>query len=462
MLYGLGALVVALGAAAVWILPPLFELGAGYAAKLLTTAVFLQGRDVASIRSGELAFIPFLSVEVDREARTLDATCAWVTRRAIYRDGIGSQLIIDRTEDDLRAMAIPDLSPRGPSADAAWPLGDAGATEPVPGVDAAKLEAALAYAFEEPDRSARKGTRAVVVCYGGRIVGERYAPGFTKDTPLLGWSMTKSVVHALLGIRVGEGKLRKEQDALLEEWRGEGDPRRAITIDHLLRMSSGLDFDESYFDPRADAVVMLFRRGDAAGYAASAPLAHEPDTAFRYSSGTSNILCRVLRESFGGDDAAYWSFPRRRLFDRIGMRSAVLEMDAAGTFLGSSFLYATARDWARFGLLYLWDGVFAGERILPEGWTEYAATPTSTSPQRHYGAHWRINAGAEGNPSDRIYPKLPRDMRQAAGFQGQRLMVIPSRDVVVVRLGVTVKESRWDVTPLVLKVLDALPEAPAR
>lgn len=253
-------------------------------------------------------------------------------------------------------------------------------TELPTGVDKVKLAEAMDKAFSEPDPKKPRRTRAVVVVYDGRIIAERYAPGFSQSTPLLGWSMTKSVTNALIGILVGQGRLLIQEPAPVPEWSGADDPRGAITLDQLLRMSSGLKFIEEY-TKNSDATCMLFGTHDTAAYAASQPLETEPDSKWSYSSGTANILSRLVRHTIGGTSADYFAFPRRALFNRIGMRSAIMEPDASGTFVGSSFMYATVRDWARFGLLYLQDGVWEGTQILPEGWVDYSRRPTPKAPR---------------------------------------------------------------------------------
>jgi CubicO group peptidase (beta-lactamase class C family) len=227
-------------------------------------------------------------------------------------------------------------------------------------------------------------------------------------------------------------------------------------------MSSGLAFEERY-GAGAEATEMLFRTADMAAFAAARPLAHAPGTVWSYSSGTTNILSGLVRRSFGGDDRAYLEFPRRALFEPLGMRSAVLETDASGTFVGSSFLYATARDWARFGLLYLHDGVVqpgsppaspSGTRLLPEGWVDFARRPAPAAPKGQYGAQWWLNPGAR--PEDRVMPSLPPDLFYAQGFQEQSVVVVPSRGAVIVRLGLTNDESAWNLEAFVAEVLAAL------
>ena len=203
---------------------------------------------------------------------------------------------------------------------------------------------------------------------------------------MLGWSMTKSVTNALIGILVKQGKLSLDQLAPVPEWSDPADPRHAITLDQLMRMSSGLEFSEDYADLTTGVTQMLYNTDDMGAYAAAAPLEAEPDGVWNYSSGTANIVSRIVRDTVGGSDEEYLTFPRRALFDPIGMTSAVMEPDASDTFVGSSYMYATARDWARFGLLFLQDGMWEGERILPEGWVDYSITPTPLSAWRIWRA----------------------------------------------------------------------------
>lgn len=197
--------------------------------------------------------------------------------------------------------------------------------------------------------------------------------------------MTKSAISALVDVLVQEGRISLDDPAPIPQWQGPGDPRRRITFDHLLRISSGLQFNEDQSDPLADGTYMLLGVPDAAAYAAAKPLVADPGERWRYSSGSTNILAYAIRRIVG--ESRYLDFPRRALFDRLRMASAVLETDAAGTFVGSSFMYASARDWARLGLLFLYDGVWSSQRILPEGWVASALSPAPNAPDRQYGAH---------------------------------------------------------------------------
>lgn len=427
----------------------------GYAAKTACSAVFVAGRELGPILAEDLAAQWYTTVDVDRDARRVRATVLGLAgRTAVHRPGLGCALAVDVDPSVLQAQDIDP--PRAPASDAAWPAGDGDAPRPdPPGLDRPALDAAVAAAFDEPNPASPRRTRAVLVVHGGTIVAERYAPGFDRTTRHLGWSMTKSVTSALVGVLVARGELDPRAPAPLVEWAG--DARRDITLDQLLRMSSGLEFDERY-GPLADATHMLFEVDDAAAVALGKPPAHPPDTVFAYSSGTTNILTTVLRRRFD-DLAAYQRFPHDALFVPLGMRSAVFEVDAAGTLLGSSFMYATARDWARFGLLYLQDGVWDGRRLLPEGWVNYSATASPTAATGEYGAHFWTNAGAPDDPGRRRFPHLPRDAYQASGFQGQAVLIVPSRDAVLVRLGMTHDRPAWDLDAFAAAVLAALPPA---
>jgi hypothetical protein len=282
--------------------------------------------------------------------------------------------------------------------------------------------------------------RALVVVHRGRIVAERYAPGFDATMPLIGWSMTKAALNALVGLRVKDGEIALADRALLPEWREQGDPRGDISLDDLMRMLSGLAFDESYDDPLADVTQMLFVAGDKARFAAAKELLHPPGTDWHYSSGTSVIVARILRASFAvGRD--YLRYPRERLFDPLGMRSAVIEPDAAGTFVASSLMYASARDFARLGLLYLQDGVWQKERLLPAGWVAYTVTPTKYAPDESYGAHMWLKLPESDGLGE---PPMPEDAYYFLGHEEQIVAIVPSRELVIVRLGLTQKGGAWD------------------
>jgi len=448
--------------------PKLNSVAAAYKAKILCSAVFVAGRDPAAVQSEELKVFPFPArIDYANKTVTVTAGLGMPDSKAIYREGLGCTVGIDYTLEHVKAQAAGDPTPYPANLSTQkllWPEGELVTTENLPPeIDKALFAKAVDNAFAEPDPKTVRNTRAVVVVYQGRIVAERYAPGFSKDTPLIGWSMTKSITNALVGILVGQGRLFIKDPAPVAEWSGKDDSRAAITLDQLLRMSSGLDFVEVYTDLLSDTPFMLFGTPDAAGFTAAKPLDVKPDSRWRYISGSPNLVCRIIREALGGSLAHYFAFPRRALFDKIGMRSAVIEPDAVGTFVGSSFSYATARDWARFGLLYLQDGVWFGERILPEGWVKYTVTPTPKAPQGEYGAYWWLNAGNPVGSANRTYPTLPSDLYLARGYEGQNVIVIPSRQLVLVHLGACAPPSgpgSWDPEEFIGDVLKAVKKQP--
>lgn len=435
------------------------SLGAAYKAKLLCSGVFVARRDAGSILNADLAvddlaMLRHIDSHVDYESKTVTAVFfGLVRRRAIYRRGLGCTLAYGNPEQRpcpaAGAEAIPNGAAKRPGP-TAGPAADSPLSQ---GAGTSRLREAVESAFSDPDPARPRRTRAVLIVHDGRIVAERYAPGFTGETPFLGWSMAKSVVNSLVGTLVKKGRLSLDGPVAVPEWRKAGDRRRKITLDQLLHMNSGLRFDEDYGRPLTDVTRMLLGVPDMAAYAARKPLDGEPGTRWSYSSGTTNIIARILRDAVG--DADYHAFPRRALFDRIGMRSAVIETDASGTFVGSSFMYASARDWARFGLLYLRDGVWANERLLPEGWVEYTRTPAAGDHRQRYGAHFWLEIPEEYR-SGGSGSLLPPDSFHAIGHEGQFVTIIPSRDLVIVRLGLTRRPGAWDHGAFIASVLGGL------
>ncbi len=322
--------------------------------------------------------------------------------------------------------ALPDL-PRQPDG-VPWPTGAWPEGAPAAGADPDRLQALLDRAFANPPELGQ--THALVAVQGGRVVAERYGEGHGPDTTQHSWSMAKSVTHALVGLLVKDGLVDIHAPADVPEWQGKEDPRRTITLDQLLRMSSGLRFTEDYVDAGiSHTIEMLFGAGkaDVAGFAASMPLDHAPGSHWSYSSGTTNIIARCLARALETDGEGFAAFMRERLFAPLGMGSAIPKFDAAGTFIGSSFCFCTPRDFARFGLLYLRGGVWDGTRLLPEGWVDYGRTPTAHVPASEpmgYGAHWWLGLAGPGNFS-------------ANGYNGQYTVLVPEKDLVLVRHGVS-------------------------
>lgn len=438
-----------------YLLSRLAPIGTAYAAKTLCSGVFIARRPVddiirEDIRADNHPLLQAIHAWVDRSRQMASASMLGLARRdAIFRSGQGCAVEPDST---VPPSAIESPAAAGESVPAEPFAADTDAH-----VDTARLQEALDWAFSEPDPEKRRRTRAVVVLHRGRLLSERYAAGFSAQTPMLGWSMTKAVAGVLIGILAREGKLAPGRNALLPQWRGPGDPRAAITLDQLLRMTSGLRFMETHSDPLEDAALMLFATRDMAGYAIDKPLEAPPGTRWSYSSGTSNILAALMRQAIGGSEQDYLAFPRRALFEPIGMRHAVLESDAAGTFVTSSYMYASPHDWARFGQLLLQDGTWNGRRILPEGWVKYMSTLTPQSTRRDFGAHLWLKVPPPFNSILQPPPQLPADIFHVVGHEGQFVTVIPSRQLVVVRLGLSRGQHVWDHEAFVAKLLAAVP-----
>jgi CubicO group peptidase (beta-lactamase class C family) len=449
---------IALTAAATLAMPhvnSVTQLGSGFMAHTLCSGVLVSERRVESVMedlSGPgLEALRWFTTHVDRKNRSASAALfGLAAQTSIHREGFGCTLIHDRDPEALQAETaglLPMAPP--PHENAEWPQGARVTPGPWPDdVKADAAERAIADIFTDADTKQALGTRALVVVHRGRIVAERYADGFDAQMPMIGWSMSKTATNALIGLRVKDGALNLDDDRLMPQWWHPDDPRGTITLDELMRMTSGLAFDESHDDELSDVSQMLFVQAGTAAFAASKPLLHDPGTVWSYSSGTSNILAGILRQTFN-DERAYLRYPHARLFGPLGMRSAELAPDASGTFMGSSFLYASPRDWARLGLLFLQDGVWVGERLLPEGWAAYSLRPTPQSPEDEYGAQvWLKLPNAPG----RGEPPMPEDAFYMLGYNGQAVVMVPSRALVVVRLGLSPRGSGWDpldLAPLV-------------
>jgi len=333
--------------------------------------------------------------------------------------------------------------PKQPGA-TLWPTDKWPEASQLSGFDDHSLQALLTHAFTDPAPEMLGETHAFLAVHRGKIVAERYWRNFSATDTYPSWSKAKSITHALIGILVRAGKIDIHAPADVPEWQGMGDLRKEITLDQLLRMSSGLEFNEDYVDAGvSDVIEMLFGAGkdDVGGFAASFPAQHAPGSAWNYSSGTTNIVARCAARALGQTGEAFEAFMRAELFAPLGMTSPAPKFDAVGSFIGSSFCYCTARDFARFGLLYMRDGVWDGQRILPEGWVDYARTPTATPDDepRSYGAHWWLDMCGPGSFS-------------ANGYQGQFTVLIPALDLILVRHGNSTIEQCDEVWPWLAQV----------
>ena len=392
----------------------------GYAAKNLASDVFVSGREPADVEALDLhfSFIKFTRNKVDFENKTVTSRFLWGKSVAAWREGYGVTLLRGKKAAEFQAQKYP-LAPEAEGPDFLEP-GDSALT--------ARL-APIAQALV--DDHAYNGTPfAFVVLHEGKVVAERYREGLSARTRLLSWSMAKSFTNALAGLMYADGLVDIFAPTGIPEW--QGDERAAITLNDLMQMQSGLEWNEDYGN-RSDVNLMLHREKDMGLYAIDKPLEHKPGTFWYYSSGSTNIVMRYLRGKFASDKE-FLTYYRERLFAPLGIRNAVFEPDMSGTPVGSSYLYITAREFASFGQLFLGDGVFQGRRILPEGWVDYSVTPASAS-NDGYGSFFWLN-------KDKFWPDIPEDMFNCQGHDGQEIFIIPSKDLVVVVLGYSPKPDR--------------------
>ena len=414
------------------------KIATGFVANVLCSATFVSGLDPARVFSETTAAMPgaaliawAMDYEVDRMRKEVTVKLFGLGRsHAVYRDGLGCHL--DHGDADLAPV------PAGGGSQPALLAEIAGPAVVLP--ETPQLAVALDEAFAEPETPPLRRTKAIVVVKDGHVVAERYAPGYGIDTPILGFSATKSVVSALTGILVRQGKLALDKPAPVAAWQSPDDPRHAITLDQLLRHTAGLALGSSLQASLGAALEpvnrMKFMRSDMAAYAESIPLGTTPGAVWNYHDGNYLILSQLIRNAVGGTPADVLRLARHELFAPLGMDHVTMQFDASGTPEGSSEMLASARDWARFGLLYLNDGVVGGKRILPEGWVSYSASPTPGA-FVGYGAGFWTNLGDSMGAKHRIGQGWPPDAFFAKGTIGQYVIVIPSEHLVIARFGVT-------------------------
>ncbi len=424
---------------------PKIPIIAGYAAREVCSCTFISNRDKESIVSEDINFPPISLAEtvIDKKNRSVSATVFGLKKRtAYYHDGYGCVLDNDNDPTNNDIDYAPPRKVSSTTTGQYWPYGSSVKDTVFKNVDYKKLNNAINLVFDNGSEEILK-SRSVLVVYKDNIIAERYSDGFDKNSPMTGWSMNKSVLHALYGILVKERGFDIYKTASIDSWKT--DSRRDITIHDLLQMNSGLKWDENY-NGLSDVTKMLFMAKDVSVSQMNKNADSKPQTHFNYSSGTSNLLSKILRKQFNTQDE-YLNFPYKMLFNKLGMNSMVWETDMSGNYIVSSYGFASTRDWAKFGLLYKNDGVWNGEQILPSGWSKYAATPNGTS-DGEYGSHFWLNAGG-------IFPDVPRDMYSANGHNGQRVFILPSNDLVIVRTGYG-SLTKETINELISKIISSL------
>jgi len=428
--------------------PELLRVGANYSAKMVCSNVFIAGRDADQVMREDVQapgnpLMRLIRVSVDLDKNTVSGGLFGFIGNglAVYRPGTGCATVADG--DLQRAAQVTSQRPliAEPPADQPWPAGSAAQSVPA-------LQALV-----ERDDLAGPGMRGIAVIYKGRLVAQAYGHGFDASTPLLGWSMTKSVTAALVGMQIADGKLAMDQDGF---WPQGSAGREAIKLSNLMAMDDGLDFNEGYGDV-SDVTRMLYLEPDMAAYMQARPLAHKPGSFWNYSSGTTVFLSHLWQQAAGSQSL---ELPYSRLFAPLGMHSAIIEADARGTLVGSSYMYATAQDWARYGQLLLQDGVWNGQRLLPEGFVQTISSPSAASKGEYaQGQLWRWGpqgATPEGENPDSAFG-IPADTYWMRGHDGQTIAIVPSKQLVVVRLGLTPKSQLYQSQGLLAAVVKSLP-----
>lgn len=414
----------------------------GFAAKSVCSCTFEANRDLASIEAGDNDINPVYLAknEINFEEKSVTSTVFGLKKRvAIYKNGIGCLLI----PEDLEQTTLYKPKRNFIKSNLPYPYGNLPQNDTLfNNINYKLLDFAVERAFDCEGED-EKRTRAVLVIYKDQIIAEKYAKGFTKETKLLGWSMTKSITNAVLGVLEKQGKINVDQTNLFPKWGN--DERSKITLNNLLQMNSGLEWVEDY-NTISDVTKMLFMDKDMTKTQLQKPLIGVPNESWNYSSGTTNLLSGFIRNQFKTHQS-YLDFWYEELIDKIGMNSMLIETDVSGNYIGSSYGWATARDWARFGLLYLHDGNWNGAQIINKSWVNYSKNPTNGS-NGIYGAQFWLNAGG-------VYPNVPKDLYSCNGYQGQYVFIIPSKELVIVRFGLA-ENPVFDIDSFLSETLNAI------
>ncbi len=412
----------------------------GFAAKNIASGVFVANRTQESIEAIDINFFPvnLATSVVDKENKTVISDFFGFGKQiTVYREGLGCTLLADFDLEKVQEQKCNKSKNPISLKSEYWPKGDKNRDLKLSNVDQSKLDAAIEAGL------AQGNTRAIIVAYDTLAKWEKYGEGFDESTPILGWSMSKSITSTMIGILAKDGKIDINAQAPIDEWKN--DDRKNITTKSLLQMTSGLKWVEDYGDI-SEATIMLYEKGDIAEYAISIPADKAPNEEWLYSSGNSNILQEIVKRKFNSK-TEYWNWAYEKLFHRLGMNNTIMETDAAGTFIGSSYTYAPAKDWARYGLFYLQEGVWFGDTLINKSWVNFTREEAPNSDGKYGAQFWLNKSGHE-------IPDAPEDTYFADGYQGQRVYIIPSKKLVIVRFGVS-KKGEFDYNKFVSEVVAA-------
>ena len=431
--------------------------GNGYVAKNICSGIFVSGIEENILKKRYVGpnvepLNLLWKIEIDRENNLVTASDIifreLFQQQAYYRPGFGCTLLQDSTTAELDAQLPETIDPISIPPWFFWPHGSAGVWPLArPDVDYAAINQAIDDAFVETPDNTRQ-TAAILVAYDELLLAERYAPSVNKDTRLLGWSMSKSFTATMIGLLQDRHMLSTSDPAPVPQWQGTG--KADITIEHLLHMASGLEYYEESRGPNNDQSFVLHATEQFADYILDRPQVAEPGTRYNYSTAETMLIAKIAQDALGGTLADSYRFLNSTLFGPLGINDAVLEYDTAGNAAGGAYLMMKPRDWARLGLLYLRKGNWFGHQILSEDWVNYALTASPANPE--YAKQIWVNS------SGTLWPSLPRDAFGFLGYQQQNVIVIPSRKLVVVRMGFSFEDGISRVEQLVAKVLEALPK----
>lgn len=435
---------------ATWFVWPRLPIITAFAAKGMCSSVFLANKNPERVQAEDLSFFPISLAKsaINYEEKSVTSTVFGLAKRkAIYRDGLGAVIVLQTPEEELKESGFELPEPGYAQDTIPWPKGNLISENKPAGVNYARLNELIDTCFDAPNSEPFKKTLGIVVVYNNQLIAEKYLKGYNYNTMLHGWSMTKSITGALAGILAGNGQLRLDAPAGFQEW--QNDDRKNITVKNIIQMSSGLEWFENYFTI-SDATVMLMQNDNMLSSVLDNQLEFPPGTYWNYSSGDANLLSGIIRNTIN-NDSDYHNFIYTKLLYPVGMLHTKVETDATGLFVASSYSYGSTRDWARLGLLFLNNGVFAGDTILSKKWVDFMRTPAKASNGNYAGTFWL----KESNPVQAL-KDVPNDVFFADGFLGQRIYIIPSKKLVVVRMGYGI--SNFNMNHFLHEVIETLPE----